>query len=87
MLARALHLPSLLGYLVAGVAMGPHTLGLVENVTDVQSVVEFGVVLLLFSVGVEICMVDLARVSPRSDRERCAARGDDGRRPRTGVRH
>ena len=65
LLARALHLPSLLGYLAAGVAMGPHTLGLVGNVADVQAIAELGVVLLLFAVGVEISMVDLARVGRR----------------------
>ena len=64
-LARALHLPSLLGYLIAGVAMGPHSLGLVRNVAEVQAVAEFGVVLLLFTIGVEISMVDLARVGRR----------------------
>ena len=41
-LARALHLPSLLGYLIAGVAMGPHSLGLVGNVAEVQAVAEWG---------------------------------------------
>ena len=63
--ARALRLPSLLGYLVAGVALGPHALALIGNVADVQTIAEFGVVLLLFAVGVEISIVDLARVGRR----------------------
>ena len=63
--ARALKLPALLGYLVAGIAMGPHATGLIGNVRDVQTIAEFGVVLLLFAVGVEISMVDLTRVGRR----------------------
>ena len=63
--ARALRLPSLLGYLVAGVALGPHALALIGNVADVQTIAEFGVVLLLFAVGVEISIVDLAHVGRR----------------------
>ena len=63
--ARALKLPALLGYLVAGIAVGPHALGLIGNAEDVQTIAGFGVVLLLFAVGVEISMVDLARVGRR----------------------
>ena len=65
LVARALRLPSLLGYLVAGIAMGPHAMGLIGNVRDVQTIAGFGVVLLLFAVGVEISMVDLTRVGRR----------------------
>ncbi len=63
--ARALRLPALLGYLVVGIAIGPHALGFIGNVDDVQTIAGFGVVLLLFAVGVEISMVDLARVGRR----------------------
>ena len=63
--ARALKLPALLGYLVVGIAIGPHALGFIGNVDDVQTIAGFGVVLLLFAVGVEISMVDLARVGRR----------------------
>ena len=53
-LFKALRLGSVLGYLVAGVLIGPHGLGLIGDVHKVQQVAEFGVVLLLFLVGLEL---------------------------------
>jgi glutathione-regulated potassium-efflux system ancillary protein KefC len=53
-LARALGLGSIIGYLVAGVAIGPFGFGLVKNVQDILHFAEFGVVLMLFLVGLEL---------------------------------
>jgi len=54
-LARRLGLGSALGYLVAGVAIGPFVLGLVgEEGQDVLHFAEFGVVLMLFLIGLEM---------------------------------
>src|SRR5262249_36218979 len=53
-LFKALRLGSVLGYLVAGVLIGPHALGLISDLHRVQQVAEFGVVLLLFLVGLEL---------------------------------
>ena len=53
-LARALGLGSIIGYLVAGIAIGPWGLGLVTNVEDILHFAEFGVVLMLFLVGLEL---------------------------------
>ena len=63
--ARVLRLPTLLGYLAVGVLVGPHTLGLINNVEDVQRLAELGVVLLLFAVGVEVSPSDLRRLGSR----------------------
>jgi glutathione-regulated potassium-efflux system ancillary protein KefC len=53
-LARVLGLGSILGYLAAGVAIGPWGLGLVADPQDMLHFAEFGVVLMLFLVGLEL---------------------------------
>jgi glutathione-regulated potassium-efflux system ancillary protein KefC len=52
--SRALGLGSIIGYLAAGIAIGPWGLGLVSNVEDILHFAEFGVVLMLFLVGMEL---------------------------------
>ena len=53
-LAKRLGLGSIIGYLAAGIAIGPWGLGLVTNVQDILHFAEFGVVLMLFLVGLEL---------------------------------
>ncbi|MGA8655844.1 MAG: monovalent cation:proton antiporter-2 (CPA2) family protein [Chthoniobacterales bacterium] len=54
-IAKRLGLGSVLGYLIAGVLIGPHVLRLVGNAgNDVRHVAEFGVVMMLFLVGLEL---------------------------------
>ena len=53
-LARYLRLGSILGYLVAGLLIGPQVLGLVPESTAIPEVAELGVVLMLFLVGLEL---------------------------------
>ena len=53
-LAKALGLGSIIGYLAAGIAIGPWGMGLVSNVQDILHFAEFGVVLMLFLVGLEL---------------------------------
>jgi glutathione-regulated potassium-efflux system ancillary protein KefC len=53
-LARALGLGSIIGYLVAGIAIGPWGLALVTDAQTILTVAEFGVVLMLFLVGLEL---------------------------------
>ena len=53
-IARALGLGAIIGYLSAGIAIGPWGLGLVSNVQDILHFAEFGVVLMLFLVGLEL---------------------------------
>lgn len=53
-LAKKLGLGSIIGYLAAGIAIGPWGLGLVTNVQDILHFAEFGVVLMLFLVGLEL---------------------------------
>lgn len=53
-LSKALGLGAIIGYLAAGMAIGPWGLGLVTNVEDILHFAEFGVVLMLFLVGLEL---------------------------------
>ena len=53
-LARALGLGSIIGYLGAGIAIGPWGLALVTHPQTILAVAEFGVVLMLFLVGLEL---------------------------------
>jgi glutathione-regulated potassium-efflux system protein KefB len=51
---RRLGLGSVLGYLVAGIAIGPFGFGLFQNPESILSVAELGVVMLLFIIGLEL---------------------------------
>ena len=53
-IARALGLGAIIGYLAAGICIGPWGLALVSNVQDILHFAEFGVVLMLFLVGLEL---------------------------------
>jgi len=54
LLIRAIRLPTILGYLFAGVIVGPHALGMLHETSQLHNLSELGVVLLLFSIGLEI---------------------------------
>jgi CPA2 family monovalent cation:H+ antiporter-2 len=56
---RSLKLPPLLGYLVVGVAIGPHSLGLIPDAPETHTLAEFGVVFLMFSIGLEFSLPKL----------------------------
>ena len=51
-----LKLPALPGFIVAGVVLGPNALGLVSDVHQVESLAEVGVILLLFTIGIEFSL-------------------------------
>ncbi|MDB5458627.1 MAG: potassium transporter, partial [Caulobacteraceae bacterium] len=53
-IAKRLGLGSVLGYLIAGVVIGPFALSLVGQQADVMRFAEFGVVILLFLIGLEV---------------------------------
>ncbi len=50
---RSLKLPPMLGYLVVGVLLGPHALSLVKDAQSIAYLGEFGVVFLMFVIGLE----------------------------------
>jgi CPA2 family monovalent cation:H+ antiporter-2 len=53
---RSLHLPPLVGYLCVGLVVGPHALGLIADSRDTDHLAEFGVVFLMFSIGLEFSL-------------------------------
>lgn len=58
-LFRALNLPALLGYIAIGVITGPSALGLAPNPEQTRHLAEFGVVFLMFSIGLEFSLTKL----------------------------
>ena len=56
---RSLKLPPMLGYLAAGVLIGPHALALAQNSSSVRHLGEFGVVFLMFAIGLEFSLPKL----------------------------
>jgi len=54
------HLPSILGYLIIGVVVGPYVLNWIPFNANTQELAEFGVVFLLFTVGLEFSLPKLA---------------------------
>jgi CPA2 family monovalent cation:H+ antiporter-2 len=62
LVARRLHLPSIVGYLLAGVALGPFTPGLFADPEIATELAEIGVILLMFGVGIHFSFRDLLSV-------------------------
>jgi CPA2 family monovalent cation:H+ antiporter-2 len=60
--ARRLHLPPIVGYLLAGVALGPFTPGLFADPEIATELAEIGVILLMFGVGIHFSFRDLLAV-------------------------
>ena len=56
---RLLNLPPMLGYLAVGILIGPHALGLVPDTKETRYLAEFGVVFLMFSIGLEFSLPKL----------------------------
>ena len=62
MVARRLKLPVILGYLVGGIAVGPFGLRLVSDVGQIETLATIGVVLLLFTLGIEFSLKTLRQM-------------------------
>src|SRR5687767_14107934 len=61
-LAVRLGLPSIVGYLLAGVLIGPYTPGYIANHEVAQQLADIGVILLMFGVGLHFHVKDLLAV-------------------------
>ncbi|MDZ7361437.1 MAG: cation:proton antiporter [candidate division KSB1 bacterium] len=57
-----LNLPHIVGFLFCGVVAGPYGLNLVTRVEGIEMLAEIGVVLLLFTIGLELSLADLKRM-------------------------
>ena len=58
-LCRILRLPVMLGYLIVGITIGPHALGWIPDAPETRDLAEFGVVFLMFSIGLEFSLARL----------------------------
>jgi monovalent cation:H+ antiporter-2, CPA2 family len=56
---RLLKLPALLGYLLVGIVIGPYALGFVQESEEARYLAEFGIVFLMFSIGLEFSLPKL----------------------------
>ncbi len=57
---RMLHLPPMLGYLIVGIVIGPHGFGMASENQTTHTLAEFGVVFLMFSIGLEFSLPKLS---------------------------
>ena len=62
LIARRIGLPTIVGYLLAGIAIGPFTPGFVGDVETISQLAELGVIFLMFGVGLHFSFNDLWRV-------------------------
>ena len=58
-LFRLLKLPAMIGYLLVGIVIGPHGLGLIPDTDGTRHLAEIGVVFLMFSIGLEFSLAKL----------------------------
>lgn len=59
---QRLNIPSVVGFLIAGIVIGPHGIALIAHSEDVENLAELGLVLLLFVVGLELSFSQLTRL-------------------------
>ncbi|MHA6689041.1 cation:proton antiporter [Devosia sp. A449] len=64
LLAHRLKLPPVLGYLLAGILVGPHVSGLVADPALGRQLAEFGIVLLMFGVGLQVSLKEILGLRP-----------------------
>ena len=55
-------IPSIIGFLITGILIGPHGFQLIENIHDVEILAEIGVILLLFTIGIEFSLSNLLKI-------------------------
>jgi len=61
-LFRKVYFPSIIGFLFAGILAGPHALAFISNTAEVEKMAEIGVILLLFTIGIELSLKELMRI-------------------------
>lgn len=72
LLARKCHAPQVVGEIIAGLILGPCVLGLVQNTPFLSQMAEIGVILLMFSAGLETNLKDLLKTGPKALLIACA---------------
>ncbi len=61
-LLNRIKIPSIVGFLLAGILIGPHGLSLVKDTHDIELLAEIGVILLLFVIGIEFSLANLMKM-------------------------
>ena len=61
-LCHRMHLPMIVGFLLTGIIAGPHGLGMIREIEAVKTLAETGIVLLLFTIGLEFSFRSLLRI-------------------------
>lgn len=61
-LFKRLNIPSIVGFLIAGMIIGPHGFRLINDSDSINAMAQMGVIALLFTIGLEISFKDLARM-------------------------
>lgn len=59
---KLLKIRYIIGYLISGICLSPHTTGYFANMEEVQTYAEIGIILLLFTVGLEFSFANLKRI-------------------------
>ena len=62
LIARRIGLPTIVGYMLAGIAIGPFTPGFVGDTETISQLAELGVIFLMFGVGLHFSISDLWKV-------------------------
>jgi len=62
-LFHRLHIAPIVGYLIAGVLLGPSVLGVTQDIALIEVLAEVGVILLLFLIGIEFSLAELIRIN------------------------
>ncbi len=61
-LFKKINIPSILGFLVTGMIIGPYGFKLISNLHDIEVMAEIGVILLMFTIGLEVSLGKLLRM-------------------------
>ena len=61
-LSHRVRVPVIVGFLLTGIVAGPHGLGLVKSIDEVEVLAEIGIILLLFTIGIEFSLSNLLRI-------------------------
>jgi CPA2 family monovalent cation:H+ antiporter-2 len=62
LLLKRVNLPSILGFLITGIVIGPYSLSLIDDSHQVEIISEIGVILLLFVIGMELSLKQLTSI-------------------------
>jgi CPA2 family monovalent cation:H+ antiporter-2 len=62
-LFHRLHIAPIVGYLIAGVLLGPSVLGVTQDIALIEVLAQVGVILLLFLIGIEFSLAEIIRIN------------------------